>query len=415
MTRYHINKHGVPAPCKAQKGNCPYGGNESHYDNLEDAQKAAAEKLESEYGIFKELKYNYDSSLKEKYPNLNDYQLEKVQEYYDKELEIQKEVTDLVNSSPEYMGTDEYFERVQRVRAEALKKYELGREMNEILEGQYQEEIKEDLSNKIKENVGESPNTRKEGVYHASPEISEETFEEDVGEVFTSYSGKSMDTVKREIKELQEKRGNISFNEAAHEYWAKLERRTDKPIVSLDFETANPTNDNGLEYDNGQLTYIIDVGAIKTYPDGRQERLEFYAGVPESFAKTHGTGFQDLHNIAPETIKGLPELTGSENGKKLADFLDGSVIMAHNAAFEIKQLTNSIPGIRKKINSGEIEVLDTWKFTKYLVPETPRNSNKNLVEAAGLEYKNAHRGMADAEMTMNAFNIIKERQRSKYE
>lgn len=122
-----------------------------------------------------------------------------------------------------------------------------------------------------------------------------------------------------------------------------------------------------------------------------------------------------MHNIAPETIKDLPELTGSENEKKLADFLDGSVMMAHNAAFEIKQLTNSIPEIRKKLNTGEIETLDTWKFTRFLVPESPRNSNKNLVETAGMEYKNAHRGMADAEMTMNAFNIIKERQRSKYE
>lgn len=284
MARYHINKHGVLAVCKAELGNCPLGGNESHYANLEDAQEAATAKLESEHGLFKELKYNYNESLKKKYPNLDDYQLEKVQEYYDKELAIQKEITNLVNSSSKYMETDEYFERVQNVRAEALKKYEIGREMNEALEGQYGEEIKEDLSNKIKENIGESPNTRK-GSYHASPKISEETFKEDVGEVFTSYSGKSMDIVKREIKELQEQNGRISYNEAAHEYWAKLERRTDKPIVSLDFETANSTNDNGLEYDNGQLTYIIDVGAIKTYPDGREERLEFYAGTPESFAK----------------------------------------------------------------------------------------------------------------------------------
>ena len=26
MAKFHINKHGVPAPCKAKPGNCPLGG-----------------------------------------------------------------------------------------------------------------------------------------------------------------------------------------------------------------------------------------------------------------------------------------------------------------------------------------------------------------------------------------------------
>ena len=44
MARYHINKNGVPSVCKAKPGNCPYGGqdgNENHFSNIEDAQKAA--------------------------------------------------------------------------------------------------------------------------------------------------------------------------------------------------------------------------------------------------------------------------------------------------------------------------------------------------------------------------------------
>lgn len=39
MAKFHINKNGVAAPCKATKGNCPYGGttgNENHYDSLEE-------------------------------------------------------------------------------------------------------------------------------------------------------------------------------------------------------------------------------------------------------------------------------------------------------------------------------------------------------------------------------------------
>ena len=47
MSKFHINKHGVPAPCKAEKGKCPYGGesgDENHFDTLEEAQ-AYADKM----------------------------------------------------------------------------------------------------------------------------------------------------------------------------------------------------------------------------------------------------------------------------------------------------------------------------------------------------------------------------------
>lgn len=51
MAKFHINKNGVPAPCRAQKGNCPYGGSESHYDTMEEAQSAIDKKSEMEYGL----------------------------------------------------------------------------------------------------------------------------------------------------------------------------------------------------------------------------------------------------------------------------------------------------------------------------------------------------------------------------
>mgnify|MGYP001425994203 CR=1 FL=1 len=51
MAKFHINKHGVPAPCRAKKGNCPYGGSENHYDTMEEAQSAIDQKSEMEYGL----------------------------------------------------------------------------------------------------------------------------------------------------------------------------------------------------------------------------------------------------------------------------------------------------------------------------------------------------------------------------
>lgn len=51
MTKYHINSHGVPAPCKAKPGNCPFGGDDSHFDNIEDAQSYVDSVNEEEYGL----------------------------------------------------------------------------------------------------------------------------------------------------------------------------------------------------------------------------------------------------------------------------------------------------------------------------------------------------------------------------
>lgn len=51
MVKYHINSKGTPAPCKAKKGNCPFGGDDVHYDNLKDARAAATEMLENSHSI----------------------------------------------------------------------------------------------------------------------------------------------------------------------------------------------------------------------------------------------------------------------------------------------------------------------------------------------------------------------------
>lgn len=41
MTKFHVNHEtGNAGPCKAQKGGCPFGGENEHYDTVEDARRA---------------------------------------------------------------------------------------------------------------------------------------------------------------------------------------------------------------------------------------------------------------------------------------------------------------------------------------------------------------------------------------
>ena len=51
MTKYHINKHGVPAVCMAKPGNCPLGGDELHFSTMEEAEKAVEKEMAEKYGV----------------------------------------------------------------------------------------------------------------------------------------------------------------------------------------------------------------------------------------------------------------------------------------------------------------------------------------------------------------------------
>lgn len=51
MARYHINKHGLPAICRAKPGNCPIGDDNRHFSTPEEAQHHADTEAEREHGM----------------------------------------------------------------------------------------------------------------------------------------------------------------------------------------------------------------------------------------------------------------------------------------------------------------------------------------------------------------------------
>lgn len=71
MSKYHINKHGVPAVCRAKNGNCPLGGDESHFNTQEEAQEHADKINEQEHSLLPGVKENNRFGMdKAKFDNL---------------------------------------------------------------------------------------------------------------------------------------------------------------------------------------------------------------------------------------------------------------------------------------------------------------------------------------------------------
>lgn len=62
MSKFHINKYGAPAVCRAKK-DCPLGGAEEHFVSKEDAQDYIDKINEEEFGIVSSLRSRHSSLL----------------------------------------------------------------------------------------------------------------------------------------------------------------------------------------------------------------------------------------------------------------------------------------------------------------------------------------------------------------
>lgn len=51
MAKYHINSNGVPSICRAEKGNCPFGDEGTHFESRETAQEFINFMSEEEHGL----------------------------------------------------------------------------------------------------------------------------------------------------------------------------------------------------------------------------------------------------------------------------------------------------------------------------------------------------------------------------
>lgn len=68
MAKYHINKKGVPAVCRATSKPCPLGGEEVHFGSKEEAEAFTQKKMKKEHGLLTTL------SPKERYKTGNEEQ-----------------------------------------------------------------------------------------------------------------------------------------------------------------------------------------------------------------------------------------------------------------------------------------------------------------------------------------------------
>lgn len=164
-------------------------------------------------------------------------------------------------------------------------------------------------------------------------------------------------------------------------------------MVLGDIETTGYSPERG---------HIIEVALVRVSGGVEVGRFHRFYGVPADHAKWNGTGPEHVHKISLSDVAGLPVLIDSpEEVRAIQEFIGDSVLVAHNAPFERKWLSNlgvSVPYADTRLAFG-LAVLDVC---------VEGNSMADLMQWAGLEYRDAHRAINDVLMMLAALPALLE-------
>ena len=106
----------------------------------------------------------------------------------------------------------------------------------------------------------------------------------------------------------------------------------------------------------------------------------------------------NIHGITNEMVKDAPKFY--EIARKVADFIDGYVLVCHNAYFDLNFVSKEI--MESGISSPEMYFLDTLKISRqYVCFES--NKLGDIARILDIEVKSSHRAMPDV-LTMQAIS-----------
>ena len=135
---------------------------------------------------------------------------------------------------------------------------------------------------------------------------------------------------------------------------------------------------------------VIEIGVVLLDTNCRAERTWQTLVQPN-----RGFDNSDVHGITPTNLVGAP--TFEHVARRFAEVLNGRVIVAHNASFEYKFLTNEFGRLGIELADGNW-LLDTMVLARQFMPGQPV-SLKNVLSIMGIENRAAHTALADAEAT----------------
>jgi len=155
---------------------------------------------------------------------------------------------------------------------------------------------------------------------------------------------------------------------------------TDTDYFVFDIETT------GLSVVNNK---IIEIAGVKMRGDQVIDRFSTFIDPHESIPYN----ITQLTNITDDMVKGAPEL--AEMLPKFVEFVGDSVIVAHNAQFDIGFIQANLK--RLGLPALASPVLDTLELARFMYPDLKNHRLNTLAAKFKVSLENHHRAIDDAE------------------
>lgn len=140
---------------------------------------------------------------------------------------------------------------------------------------------------------------------------------------------------------------------------------------------------------------IIEIGAVMFSKNGI---IKTYNKLfnPECYITPFIT---DLTHITNEMVASCPPL--KNHIKEFIDFVDDSILIAHNARFDLNFINMECEkaGLKETKNNA----IDTLQYSRWAFPDTENHRLSYLADYFQIDKGNSHRALDDAYTCMNLF------------
>ncbi|OFI07725.1 DNA polymerase III PolC-type [Clostridium acetireducens DSM 10703] len=175
----------------------------------------------------------------------------------------------------------------------------------------------------------------------------------------------------------------------------ELNKTIEDTFVVFDIETT------GLSVINDK---IIEIGAVKIKNGKIIDKFNEFVNPKISIPAK----IIELTNITDDMVKNAEDI--SVIIKKFMEFVEDSILVAHNANFDVSFIKKICSNYNINFNNS---VMDTLPLAKFLFPELKRYKLNVIAKHLNISLENHHRAVDDARATadilLNCFKILKDR------